>query len=176
MVNMVKRRRNDPGNLRKRNLIILVFFWISGTCIGLYFGFRHDQLLADLMLQAVSSHALWTGCFLKVLFPLLLCIGAAIFSFPAAIYASCLVKGICFSCCTYAVYITFNCAAWIVYLLLLFSDLCVIVMLFLLLFKILLQQRLTQKIIPAYIAVALLCCAVDYFVLSPFLTRLMYYS
>ena len=176
MVNLVKKQHIVSDRSCKRSIIMLIFCWVVGISIGLYISLDNSKLFVDLIEQAATGRALFIGCTMKMLMPLFISVVSILFFIPAFIYAVCFTKAIGFACCFYAALVAFNSASWLVTPLLLFSDLFTTVVLLTVWFRFLLCRGTRGKNLAVFIAISILICLIDYFIISPFLASLMHYS
>lgn len=160
----------------KESVILLSFLWILGLVFGLYFVASMDNsLLETFYIASINRPSIFSILFVSLL-PIAVSATAVFCSGPVLIYALCILKAFCFSVSLCGVISVFGYSGWLLRLLLLFSDSCMVVLLLWLWCRILLSKHnsvLRDLLICTAIAVAV--SMVDYFLVSPYLGILMHY-
>lgn len=157
--------------------VILIFTWVLGLCLGIGFGRGLPDSFSSLMRAAAFDRVSIVGLFTVLLVPFLISAFAVYFSAPAAILPVILFKAFSFGCSCSGIVHAFGSAAWLVRILLLFSD-CVgtTVLLWFSLRSISGKRDTFLKDTALCVLICFFTGAVDYLLVSPFLMELMYHS
>ena len=168
---MFRRRSYPVGSL--------LFFavWIAGLILGptavLGMNFDFDTLLHT----AVQHDPSFIGLAVILILPLAISALAARYRIYFLFYVLAFFKAFCFSFCVYSIHLGFGSAGWLVRWLLVFSDSCMLIPLFLLWYRNLSGKCFTfKKDITVCAVIAAVAGCIDICVISPFLTLLFCYS
>lgn len=96
--------------------------WASGLVCGFCFSFHFSETFYSVMLSAVDSRLSIVGLFFLLTFPFLISAVLLRYTSPLALFPFVFIKAFSFGLCLCATAIAFGDAAWLVRLLLFFSD------------------------------------------------------
>lgn len=153
--------------------IFLAFCWIAGLVCGCILSLQTEVIHFSLMREVASCSVSIVGLF-AVLLPFLISAIAVYFSQVWLIFPISFLKAFSFAYVAASVSQAFGSSGWLIRLLLLFTDICTAPILFLLWLGCLngfLNIRSAKWLFFAVICIAI--CGFDYFVISPFLYRLI---
>lgn len=178
MVRYARKPSVLPRFQRKGSIVILAFLWILGLVCGLYIVSAAGDSISSLMGAICYNRVSIVGLAAVLFLPLVITAIAAYFSAPALIYIFCSFKALCVGCCLYGVVLVFGYSAWLIRLLLFFSDSIIAVLILWLWYRYLYLVRDTVwRDLTICAAVAGAIGIIDYFLVSPYLVMLMnYYS
>lgn len=163
-----------PSWWRKTCVWILAFSWIVGMLFGILAASAASDILIPMMRGAVQSSVSIPGLLAATVLPFLFSAYAVSFSQPWAIPIISAVKAFSFGYCGYGVSLAFGQGSWLVRFLLLFSDCCLIPVLFHYWVRNISGEgdRRWQEL-PIYLCIALFVGCVDYCLIAPFLVSLI---
>lgn len=148
--------------------------WCSGLILGIFAAMRASNILVPMMHSAVNSPASIFGLFAAAVFPFLISIYAVSISEPWLLLIISAYKAFGFSFCACAVSFAFGQSGWLVRFLFLFSDHCLLPLLYLYWLRYVSGDKpLSNWESGACIAAAVLVGCVDYFLISPFLAAVI---
>ena len=154
--------------------IILAFSWIAGLLCGLFFVSKAAEPLSLLMHTAVYNHITLFGLAAVLFLPLIASAAAVYLGAHILIFPICFIKSFAFGVCLCGVSVAFGSAGWLVRVLLLFSDSCMIVVLLWFWYRHLTGDRsVLRRDTVLCAAVALFVGLVDYLFVSPFFAGLL---
>lgn len=161
----------------RNSVWILAFCWISSICLGLYIGSVFDPAVYSLMRMASCFHVSIVGLVLNLLFPIVLSAAAVYYLSPRSLLWLVFGKGLCHGICMYMTLAEFSSAGWLQCRLLMFSEYCLLVPLFILWIHQLdgSSNRLKRDITNC-LATAAVAAVADYFIVSPFVITTINYS
>ena len=152
----------------------LPFCWVLGLLLGAAYGYRADRSYVLLMRIAASSRMSLVGLFFALYVPLLLSAFAVYLKHPQWLIPICFAKAFLFASCGSALLVAFRSAAWLVRLLLQFSDLCSMPFFYWFCMRNITGRNLNTQ------SDFLVCCVVvttigifDFCVISPYLVKLI---
>lgn len=158
-------------------ILPIILFWLIGMILGAvcaqltYHGF--SPYLRASVLRRVS----FLGLMAVHGFPIILSVLIVRFNRLSLFYPLAAGKAFCFSFCLCAVRCCFGSAGWLVRWLLMFSDSCMLLPLTWLWLRCVSCRCATfKRDVVICSAISAVICIVDYFVVSPFLVSLFYYS
>ena len=158
----------------KECVILLPVLWVIGFAVGLYFLTIMDSGLQELFYSASVCSVSVVGMLISAFLPIFISAIAAYFSVPVLIYALCFFKAVCYSFVLCGIVTAFGYSGWLIRLMLLFTDSAITVLLFWLWHKLLSSDCcFTGQAFLICAAVAVAICAIDYFLVSPYLIMLM---
>ena len=170
------RRKNTPFVVfqnRKLGTIILAFCWCAGLLVGCFFANRAGNIHFSMMRRAICASVSISGL-VVVLLPFLFS-AVAVFVCGTWVFAPlCFLKAFRFAYLSGLVSASFGGAGWLIRLLLLFADGCIIPMLLWIWLR--WFHGGSGKAIREIAICALFACiiwSIDYFVVSPFLGMLI---
>lgn len=153
--------------------IFLAFCWCAGLLGGCILSRQTDQIHFSLMREAVNRSVSIVGLF-AVLLPFLISAIAVYFTQVWLIFPVSFLKAFSFAYVAASVTQAFGTCGWLIRLLLLFTDVCTVPILFWCWLRFLngsLNKRSAEMMLCAAICIAI--CGFDYFVISPFLNGLI---
>lgn len=163
-----------PRSWRKAGIILLAFFWTLGLFLGIYSSFPMEDSFFRLMRAAAGCRVSIVGLFAVLILPFLFSAFAVYFSQPWLLLLICFLKAYCFGFCCFLTQISFGSAGWLLRLLLLFSDCCILpVLCWFWIRHISGEKRALWQDLAVCAAASLLIGGVDYCVISPFLATLI---
>ena len=152
----------------------LPFCWGLGLLLGATYGYRADRSYVLLMRIATSSRMTIVGLFVTLYIPLLLSASAVYLKHPQWLIPICFSKAFLFASCGCALFVVFGSAAWLVRLLLQFSDLCTIPFLYWFCMRNITGRNLnTQSDFLVCCVAAAIIGIFDFGVISPYLVKLI---
>jgi len=153
---------------------IILFIWVIGLSVGTQFCRGDPALVSSLMRAALESHVSIVGLFCVLFLPLMFSALAVYKSSPWLLLLTVAAKAICFGFAFTAVGYAFENAAWIVRILLLFSDFVGIVLLLWFSLRHSPRQRASfLSDLTGCICVGFLTGAIDLGLISPFAVALI---
>lgn len=152
------------------SLIVLLFLWLVGLIAGYCIFFLYRPYLSVQMRSVISQPVSIVGLLCTVFFPFLCTYASISANRPVLIWAVCFFKAVAFSFSFACVSVLFGSAAWIIRFLLMFSDICSLLPLFLIWIRSSGDAGMYNFGMSAVFALVL--AAVDYFFISPFLIGL----
>ena len=161
------------GSARKKSVFFLAFFWIFGILSGYHLWPVFQEHSSALMIAAVASRVSIVGLLFVILVPGLLSATSVHFSKSWIIYLIACVKGTCFGFSVHALLYNYGSAAWLFYILVLFSDICMLIPLFLFWIRHVngAKQRMSRDLLW-YTVFAAIIGSIDYLWISPSLLLL----
>lgn len=157
----------------RKSVFFLAFSWIAGIIAGSFLSPILSEYSVPLMRMAVESRVSIIGLVVVILVPCLLSAIAVHLSKNWIIYLLSSVKGICFGFCIQVLLQCYGSAAWLLYILVLFSDICMLTPLFLFWIRHAYgsKQMLYRDMLYYFICAAIICI-IDYLLISPSLLLL----
>jgi len=154
--------------------IVCFFAWTAGLFLGVFLANHvHDNYFL-LMRMAAKSRVSIVGLLTSAVLPFLFVFYFAYIRRFWPIIAVCFLKGFLFCAGAAAVSVAFGSAGWLVRLLLLFTDICLLpIFSWLVLRHCGASARPLQKDAVICSAMVLLICSLDYCVVSPYLAMLI---
>ncbi len=155
---------------------ILAFFWIVGLLCGVSFASVAKDFDFPQMRSLAYSRVSIAGLAAVLVFPLTISAVAVYLNVPVFLFPICFLKAFSFGYCLYSISVAFGDAGWLVRVLLLFSDSCMMVPL--LWFWCRHQGRKRKSIkrdLTVCTSFAALIGVTDYYLISPYLVELMNY-
>lgn len=160
----------------KGSVILLSFLWTIGLVCGLYFISSSGDYVTGLFACVSGSRQSVLGLLAVICVPLIISAISIYLPIPALVYVYAVIKAFSFGCCLCGIAITFGQSGWLVRLLLLFSDTCLVVMMLWLWCRMLYNNRFSvRKDLLFCIAASAVIGMIDYFLVSPYLAMLMNY-
>lgn len=155
-------------------VVFLAFLWICGLFCGMFFVSVAEDAFLPLMRTVAYSRVSIVGLAAVLVFPLAISAATVYLTVPAFLFPICFFKAFSFGCCLYSVSVAFGSAGWLVRVLLLFSDSCMMVPLLWFWCR---HQAGNRDLIKQDLVVCASCAALigatDYFLISPYLAELM---
>lgn len=153
---------------------VLPFCWVLGLLLGTLYGYCADRSYVLFMRIATTSSMSILGLLFVLYIPLLFSVFAVYFKRPQWLVPICFAKAFLFASCGCALFIVFGSAAWLVRLLLQFSDLCSIPFLYWFCMRnITGRNSNTQSDFLVCCAAAAIIGIFDFGVISPYLVKLI---
>ncbi len=165
-----------PSFYSKFSTIFLAFCWCAGLVLGCCLPQHLDRSYFSLMHKAVNRSVSIVGLF-AVLLPFLISAIAVYFSQTWLVFPICFIKAFSFAFVAACVTFAFGPSGWLVRVLLLFTDFLsapVVLGYWLRLAKNPANKAFQDLAVCA--AICAIFCSLDYFIVSPFLTGLIYIS
>lgn len=161
----------------RNSVWILAFCWVSSICLGLYIGSVFDPDVYSLMRMASGCRVSIVGLVLNLLLPIVLSAAAIYYLTPRSLLWLVFGKGLCHGICMYMTLAEFSSAGWLLCRLLMFSEYCLLVPLFILWIRQIdgSNNRLKRDILNCLSAAAVAAVA-DYFIVSPFVITTINHS
>lgn len=154
--------------------VILGVCWSFGLLLGFAYGTNANPLHFQLMRVAAFEHTSIIGLVIVLYIPLLLSALAVNYMCPQMLLLICFVKAFLFAACSGVIAAEFGSSGWLIRFLLQFSDCCAVPLLYLFSIRnISVQKSGIQFDFLLSSIVLLIVGCVDYFVISPFLVRLI---
>ncbi len=162
------------GVLLRKYRLLLCACWLLGLCAGGFLGLLFEPFSFSMMRSAAVQSVSIVGLFLSALFPLVFTYFSVYLHKPIIIFLVCLFKAVAFGFSGTVIAKYFGDSGWLMQFLLLFSDSCVLPVLFLVWFLCLGDSN-NMKRIPflSYCIFGISVAAVDYYVVSPFVLGLL---
>lgn len=158
----------------KSRVMLLAFLWISGLLCGTLFVLAAEDPFSSLMRTVAFNRVSIAGLAAVLVFPLIVSAVAVYMAVPTFILPICFVKAFCYGSSMFGASAAFGSAGWLMRLLLLFSDSCMMVPLLWFWCRHLTGRRDSLKRDLAVCAVfAVFIGIIDYFLVSPYLAELM---
>ena len=161
---------------RKRNIFFLAFVWLSGLVSGVGFSnLAGDSFLSMMRGAAVSSVSIVSLLSISLLPFLISAFSVYMHSF-GLLAGLCFIKGCLFAFISMGVFTAFGSGGWLIRILMMFSDLCCLLPLWLCWLRILsgsFQGSFRPVVRGGLMAVGIVCF--DYLYVLPFLAKLVEY-
>lgn len=109
---------------------LLSLCWLLGVLLGFLAALQADSCLAALMCRTATGTVSIVGLLFGCFFPFLIAAVAAYLSEPWLLLIVCLLKAFSFSFCAFGISLAYGSAGWLVRILLLFSDLLLLPVLY----------------------------------------------
>lgn len=159
---------------RKTSPWLLALSWFLGMLLGVPAALAASEFLVPMMHESVQCSVSITGLLASTLLPFLLSAYAVSLSEPWLLLIISALKAFGFSYCACGVSLAFGQSSWLVRFLFLFSDHCLIPVLYLYWLRhIHGQTKAAVWELPACIGAALLVGSIDYCLIAPFLVSLI---
>ena len=152
-------------------LTIFVIVWTIGLSLGLFLGSRGASAFSS-SLRAASASKLSFGVLISML-PTVLCILLWYFDLPYLIFPLSFLKAFFDGFILFSSAYAFGSALWLVYGLLFFTDRCMNVVFLWFSSLVLHNEGEAKRIVPFLIVLMIMIVSVDYFLISPWLYKLM---
>ena len=153
---------------------VLAGSWVAGLFLGTAYGCRVDHSFLLLMRIAISSHTSIVGLARLLYIPLLLAALAVCFHYPQWLITVCFSKAFLFAACSASLYAAFGSAAWLIRIMLQFSDTCTLPFLYWFCMRNIsdLHEKFRFDLLVCLVAATILGLF-DFCVISPFLVKLI---
>lgn len=162
------------NSVKKSPIFCLSFPWVAGLLHGMHFAFAASESISSFMHAVVYCHVSIVGLLLVLFFPLF--ISAIAISVPVFLFPLSFIKALSYGFCFCSVMYAFGSAGWLFTMMLLFSDLCMSVLLNWLWCRHLFGNKYTLRRDMLYCSLAVVLIGlVDYFLVSPYLVDLLHY-
>lgn len=159
---------------RKTSPWLLALSWIIGMLLGIPAALAASEFLVPMMRGSVSYPVSIPGLLAATLLPFLISAYAVSLSEPWLLLFISTIKAFGFSFCACGVSLAFGQSSWLVRFLFLFSDHCLIPVLYLYWLRhIRGESMVTSWELPACIGTALAVGSIDYCLIAPFLVSLI---
>lgn len=163
-------------HLFRYRMAILAFFWIVGLLCGVFFASAVKDFVFPQMRSFAYVRVSIAGLVAVLAFPLAISAVAVYLNVPVFLFPICFFKAFSFGCCLYSISVAFGDAGWLVRLLLLFSDSCMIVPLLWFWCRHQTGKRASiKRDLAVCTSFAALIGVTDYYLVSPYLVELMNY-
>ena len=152
----------------------LAICWLAGLLLGTAYGKRADQFSIHMMRMVTSYHMSIVGLILILYFPLLLSAFAVYRNRPHCLIVISFFKAFVFASCGAMLGAAFASAAWLVRLLLQFSDICTLPIYYWFCVRNITGQNEKSRLdfLVCFVSVTVLGIF-DFCVVSPFLVKLI---
>ena len=162
------------GVLFRKYRFVLCVCWMLGLCAGSCLGLFFEPYSISMMRSAAVQPVSIVGLCLSALFPLVFTYFSVYLHKPIIIFSVCLFKTLAFAFSGAVIAKCFGNSGWLMQVLLLFSDSCVLPVLFLVWFWCL-GDSSDMKRIPflSYCIFCITVAAVDCYLVSPFVLELL---
>ncbi len=155
------------ADFHRKRALALTTLWLAGLVFGVFCAESAPELVASMVRSAAGQtpylwSILWSACF-----PFLLSAFAVQIS-ESLLLPVCFFKACAFGFCGHGVGLAFGSGAWLIRLLLLFSDLILIPLLFLFWLR-----GPSKRALAICLTVAITVGALDRFLIAPFLVGLI---
>ncbi len=165
-----------PHGWRKASNFILAFTWLAGFLCGVLVSLRTGNSLASLMRSALYAPVSIVGLLCVTALPFLFSAFAVFLSKPILLLVICYVKAFLFAFCSTCILQAYGSAGWLIQWLLLFGDCLSMPLLYWFWARYLSGDHSLHFLESAWIiSLALLTAGISYRVISPFLSRLIFY-
>lgn len=166
--------RNLPTVWRKYATTFLAFSWCSGLFCGIVLYFSAGDPSASLMRMAVTGYVSIVDLLMSVLLPFLISALAVYIFKPGLLAVFAFIKACLFAFFSMGTLEAFGSAGWLIRLLLMFSDICMTVVLYLYWMRhVSGQRKFSVTYSGAYGAAALLIGSIDYCFIAPKLAQIL---
>ncbi len=153
---------------------ILAICWIFGMIHGAFFAHGAEEALVPLIRQSVSYRSSLLGALCAALLPFLLSALAVSFSEPWLLLVISAFKAFSFTFCASGVTLAFGQSSWLVRIFFLFSDLCLIPVLYIYWLRHLKRGKNSSLWeLPCCLGWAALVCGIDFWFIAPFLSSII---
>lgn len=153
---------------------VLAFCWMLGLFLGAIYGDHADHSYAIMMRTAALCRVSIVGLLFLLFFPLLLSAIAVYSNHPQWMVFVCFIKAFLFASCGSLLLITFGSAAWLIRILLQFSDFCTLPFLFWFSIRNIAGRNANTRMDLVICGCAMAVMgALDFCVISPFLVSLL---
>ena len=115
-----------PVKHRSACIVLLAFFWAAGALAGTFFCAQADASILSLMRRVIYDPVSIVSLLLVHTFPLFIAALAVFSSRWQLLYPLCFFKAFSFSYCACGLSWAFSSGGWLIRVIALFSDLCVI--------------------------------------------------
>ena len=153
---------------------LLCATWVFGMLLGAWSAVSADSAIISMVRNCIGSHVTIPGMLCVAFLPFLISAYAISLSEPwiLLIFSTC--KAYSFSLCLCATGLAFGQSSWLVRLLFLFSDLCLIPVLYLYWLRHISGTNPTRRWeLPACLCIAAVISGIDYYFIAPFLMSIM---
>ena len=162
--------------LRKLYPSILALSFIFGFLLGVHIAASSGTIYASLMRRALLGHVSIVSLLFLHTTPFLLTLLIFKIGRPSLILVLCIIRSFTFGAVSYSLYLTFGSTEWLIKSLMLFADICSLVALFWYWYRLLSDHRvLSISVTTISLLITVTACIVDYFLISPFLIKLLHY-
>lgn len=157
---------NDP----LISIVMLVIIWILGLCFGTYCANVSSDIVSFLMPALLFQRLSISGMIFALFFPLVLSYTFCLLSARFMVFLLAFFKAVCFSYTLFFIYAYYGSCAWLIYSLLLFSEILASAIFLWLWIKLLTKSSFEIKIAFIYATLILSIVGLtDYFLIAPFL-------
>lgn len=155
----------------------LLVFWLIGLLLGAFSARLTFESYCPYLKVSAAVSSLFPCILLAQGIPLILSAVVVHFRKLRFLYPIAVLKAFCFSLCAYSVRLCFGASGWLMELLLLFSDLCMLLPLNWLWLRCISGKGATfRRDILICLAVLTIVSVLDSLLISPFLASLFYHS
>lgn len=159
---------------RKSSPWLLALCWATGMLTGMTTAASAGEFLAPLMRQSVCCSASIPGLLAAVLLPFLLSAFAVYLHEPWLLLIISAFKAFSFGFCAFGVSLAFGQSSWLVRFLFLFSDLCLVPVLYVYWLRHIHTDAVSHRWeLPGCLGMALLIGWIDYSFIAPFLVSII---
>lgn len=159
---------------RKGSSVFLAFFWSGGLVFGITLFALAGECTVPLMRQAASCQVSIVSLLMANLLPFLISALAVYIHKPVLLYGCAFLRACLLSFVSMGTMVAFGSAGWLVRLLLMFSDICLAVLLYVYwLWHISGLHRFSSLTCGGFAAAALLIGSIDHCFVAPFLVQLI---
>lgn len=152
---------------------LLALSWFAGVAFGTAAGCSSTEFSVPLIRESVQCDMSISGMLSTTLLPFLLSALAVSFSEPWLLLVISTFKAFSFSFCAWGVCLAFGQSSWLVLFLFLFSDFCLIPLLYLYWLRhIKGLNRIRRWELAAFLTAAITVGCIDYLYIAPFLVSL----
>lgn len=156
------------------NLATLFSLWFIGCLFGLLVYRFNEALFSALMRSAINSSVSIVGLSCIIFLPLLITAFAVKFSKPHILLFTCFLKGLLYFLCVLSAHGAFGSAGWLAQMILMFSDNCAVVLLWVLWLRYCLRRGACfRSLMILAFCVCVLVVGMDIFFVSPLSVSLL---
>lgn len=166
---------NVIPNLKcRKTVFFLAVYWICSIVAGAYLAHLIQDISISLMHASMVNRVSIVGLATVLLPPFILSAVAVYFSLPKLIYFCVVVKGICLGFNTYTLLVCYTDAAWLMYCLIFFSNVFLMIPLFLYWIRCL-EGSCVNVWRNTFRCLIYVSCigAIDYFAISPLISNVI---
>lgn len=152
---------------------LLVSFWVAGMALGCLFGHWEQEPLCRLIRQTVLIKPSLIGSCCAAILPVMLSCFVVSIGEPWLLLFISAFKAFSFSLCAWGVCLAFGQSSWLVLFLFLFSDICIIPVLYFFWLTALRNQDNSHLLDALFVFFALIVGLLDYLFVGPFLASIL---
>ena len=154
----------------------VLFCWFTGFLSGTLFTVSRRSSFLPLMCSAVIQPVSIVGLFICAFFPLLFLAYASAYQKQWLIYFVCFYKSFSHFSVASVIYLRYLSAAWLVYIIIMFSDIFTLMLVFALSINFDANRlRHTEKLLFYGAIILVPICGIDYFWVSPLILDIFYF-